>query len=59
MEKVICFVVKLVIVNFIGVECSWFSGLEIKDEIWFKIFSDFEFDLIYNEIEVVKFVVEE
>ncbi|KAK4647518.1 E3 ubiquitin-protein ligase ubr1 [Podospora bellae-mahoneyi] len=58
-EKAIRLAAKSVIVNSIGAERSRFSGSEIKDEIRFKTLSDFEFDPTHNEIEVVKFVVEE
>ncbi|KAF3768926.1 hypothetical protein M406DRAFT_337244 [Cryphonectria parasitica EP155] len=50
---------KAVIINSIGAERGRFSQAEIKDEVRFKVLSDFEFDSEPTKYEVVKFVVEE
>lgn len=50
--------VKMVILNLIGVECVRFKVFEIKEEVKFKILNDFEFDMELDFYFVVKFVVE-
>ncbi|KAL1884288.1 hypothetical protein VTK73DRAFT_3272 [Phialemonium thermophilum] len=57
--RAIRLVAKTVIINSIGAERARFSQAEIKDEVKFKLLSDFEFDDPQRQFSVVKFVVEE